>query len=281
MRNHVRNILLACLFSAPALVLAAEAPFTQPTLQHNPVAQSVLGQAEQGKPLSVLFVGNSYTFYNDLPKMVQQMSVDAGQARPLQVKDVTFGGASLQAHWQRGEVQKTIASQHWDYVVIQDFSTMPVDNPELTRQYVRLVSAAARKAGAQPILYLTWARQNNPAMQTQLDSVYTGLANETHALLAPVGQAWQKALASQPQPALFIDDGSHPSYTGSYLTASVFYALIYGTQPPAPSAAQAARFERAKAADLQQAAWNSLQSLDVALRTVPAELAAASIQATR
>lgn len=281
MRNPVRNILLACLFSAPALAFAAEAPFTQPTLTQNPVTQSVLGRAEQDRPLSVLFVGNSYTFYNDLPKLVQRMSVEAAQPRPLQVRDVTFGGASLQAHWQRGEVQKTIASQHWDYVVIQDFSTMPVDNPDLTREYVRLVAAAARKAGAQPILYLTWARQAKPAMQAQLDSVYTDLANETHALLAPVGQAWKRALSTSPQPQLFVEDGSHPSFAGSYLAASVFYSLIYGVQPPAPSAEQLALLDHAKPGDLQGYAWSSIQSQDLALRTVPQELRSLPVTAAR
>lgn len=277
MRLFVRRFLLAWMLGVAAVgqALAGDLPTETPVI--GSTAQAPL----PGQPISVLFVGNSYTFYNDLPQMVQRMSVEAIQPRPLQVRDVTFGGASLQAHWQRGEVQKVIASQHWDYVVIQDFSTMPVDNPDLTREYVRRVAAAARKAGAQPILYLTWARQAKPAMQAQLDSVYTGLANETHALLAPVGQAWQRALAVSPQPQLFIEDGSHPSYAGSYLAASVFYALIYGTPPPAPAAEQLAHLGQAKPGDLQGYAWAAIQSQDLALRTVPQELRSLPVTATR
>lgn len=277
MRMNVRRILLAWMLGVVVVgpTVAAE----------NPSAKPVIGSASPlavtGRPLSVLFVGNSYTFFNDLPTMVRQMSLDAAQPRPLAVRDVTFGGASLEAHWNRGVVQQVLASQHWDYVVIQDFSTMPVDNPEKTRTYVRLMAAEARKAGAQPILYLTWARQANPAMQAQLDAVYTGLANETHALLAPVGQAWKQALAATPQPHLFIEDGSHPSYSGSYLTASVFYSLIYGVQPPAPSSEQAARLDHDSSSALQGFAWNSLQAQDLALRTVPAELRSLPVTATR
>lgn len=277
MRISMRRILLAWMLGVAAVgqAVAGDPPTAQPVI--GTAAQSAL----PGQPLSVLFVGNSYTFYNDLPQMVRQMSVEAAQPRPLQVRDVTFGGASLQAHWQRGEVQKVIASQHWDYVVIQDFSTMPVDDPDLTREYVRHVAAAARKAGAQPILYLTWARQAKPAMQDQLDSVYTELANETHALLAPVGQAWKRALAVSPQPNLFIEDGSHPSYAGSYLAASVFYSLIYGVQPPAPSAEQLVKLDHAKPGDLQGYAWSSIQAQDLALRTVPQELRSLPVTATR
>lgn len=245
------------------------------------LGSSVLGQAQAGEPIRVLFVGNSYTFVNDLPAMVRQMSVDAGQSRPLDVKHVTFSGASLEEHWKRHDVQDELAKANYDYVVIQDHSMMPVKNPDLTRQYVRLIADLARKDGAQPILYLTWARQNNPTMQAQLDSVYTPLAKETGALLAPVGQAWQKALADQPQPGLFLPDGSHPSFTGTYLTASVFYALIYGTRPPLPAAGDKIKFDHADPADLQQDAWKALQSLDMALRTPPAKLNVASVQAKR
>jgi hypothetical protein len=224
-------------------------------------------QAVAAEPLRVLFVGNSYTFYNRLPDIVKQMSIDAGQMRPLEVADVTFGGASLEQHWQLGDVQAALAEKDWDYVVIQDHSMMPVNDPEKTRKYVKLVADAARADGAQPILYLTWARQNNPAMQAQLDQVYTSLAEETHSLLAPVGQAWQRALSETPKPVLFNADGSHPSYTGSYLAASVFYSLIYGAQPPMP--ADRSRLEQTSPDELQADAWASIQSLNVALRTVP------------
>ncbi|GGJ91146.1 SGNH/GDSL hydrolase family protein [Pseudomonas matsuisoli] len=241
------------------------------------------------EPLRVLFVGNSYTFYNRLPELVKQMSIDAEQARPLEVADVTFGGASLEQHWQLGDVQAALAKADWDYVVIQDHSLMPINDPEKTRKYIKLVADAARADGAQPILYLTWARQNNPAMQARLDEVYTTLAEETRSLLAPVGQAWQRALADLPQPTLFTADGSHPSYTGSYLAASVFYSLIYGTRPPVP-AGIVRQLDQASASELQADAWASIQSLNVALRTVPDALnvatagipaVQASVQASR
>jgi len=227
-------------------------------------SSAALASAE---PLRVLFIGNSYTFYNDMPRMLRDMSVRAGQSRPLEVRDVTIGGASLQRHWDGKDAHRALADGHWDYVVIQDFSTMPVDNPEMTRKYARLFAAEARKVGAKPIFYLTWAREYAPEMQPQLDAVYTGLARETGGLLAPVGEAWKAALADTPKPDLYIADGSHPTFAGSYLTASVFYALLYGSQPPAPSADQAGQLLGDDAGRLQLDAWDSLQAMDVALRS--------------
>ena len=101
MRMNVRRILLAWMLGVVVVgpTVAAENPSAKP------VIGSASPQAVTGRPLSVLFVGNSYTFYNDLPRMVRQMSLDAAQPRPLDVRDVTFGGASLEAHWNRGVVQ--------------------------------------------------------------------------------------------------------------------------------------------------------------------------------
>ena len=171
-----------------------------------------------------------------------------------------------------GNVLKAMMGKHWDYVVIQDHSMGPINHPELTRKYVSLIAAQARLSGAQPILYLTWAREYNPATQAQLDSVYTQLAVQNHALLAPVGQAWQKALSESPKPDLYIYDGSHPTYSGSYLAASVFYSLIYGQRPPLPTQADAKRFQQVPADSLQQDAWSALQAQNVALRTLPNRL---------
>ena len=92
MRMNVRRILLAWMLGVVVVgpTVAAENPSAKP------VIGSASPQAVTGRPLSVLFVGNSYTFYNDLPRMVRQMSLDAAQPRPLAVRDVTFGGASLE-----------------------------------------------------------------------------------------------------------------------------------------------------------------------------------------
>ncbi|TWI55076.1 import receptor subunit TOM5-like [Pseudomonas duriflava] len=226
-------------------------------------------QADAHAPIKILFVGNSYTYVNDLPAVLSEMSIQARQARPIQTKTLAFSGASLELHWKKGDIQQALKDEHWDYVVLQEHSMLPVKNLDLMYQYARLMDDEIKKKGAKTIFYLTWARQNNPDMQAKLDQAYTAIAKERGALLAPVGQAWQTALAATPRPSLFLPDGSHPSFTGSYIGASVFYSLIYGKKPPQPSAAQTKRLEKATAATLQQAAWKAVQSLESSLRVSP------------
>ncbi|MBW5412049.1 DUF4886 domain-containing protein [Pseudomonas sp. MAG002Y] len=235
-------------------------------------------QQSQSDPIRILFVGNSYTYVNDLPAVLSEMSRQGKQARPIETKTLAFSGASLEQHWTKKDVQQALQEQKWDYVVLQEHSMLPVKNPDFMYKYARLIDAEVKKNGAKTILYLTWARQNDPAMQAKLDKAYTTLANELGALLAPVGQAWQTALAEKPQPSLFLPDGSHPSFIGSYIGASVFYSLIYGQMPPQPSAAESKRLEKANAGELQQAAWKAVQSLSPALRTSPDKAMHASAQ---
>ena len=68
-------------------------------------------------------------------------------------------------------------------------------------------------------------------MQAALSAGYMAIAEELDADVAPVGRAWQEALLLEAQTALWRFDRRHPSLQGSYLAASVFYALIFQESP--------------------------------------------------
>jgi len=67
-------------------------------------------------------------------------------------------------------------------------------------------------------------------MQSAIDDGYLAIAAEEQAAVAPVGVAWSSVM-SQAHPALWQDDGSHPTTAGTYLAACVFYATIYHQSP--------------------------------------------------
>src|SRR5215216_2269984 len=106
-------IFLFCSAFFPSL-RALQADFTAHNL-------SALASDNQG-PLHVLFIGNSYTFVNNLPRLVAALA--ANEARPLQTESVTEGGATLKLHWQKGDALRAIRQGHWDYVVLQEHSTL-------------------------------------------------------------------------------------------------------------------------------------------------------------
>lgn len=189
--------------------------------------------------IRVLFIGNSYTAANNLPGLLIELT--ANESKPIDAEMLVIGGARLADHWAQGSALAAIKRQKWDYVVLQEQSTLgssvvvdgidQIADPALFHQHVRLFNSEIEKVGAETILYLTWARHNAPQNQARLTKAYMDIAHELHLMVAPVGLAWQQVLTTNPSLVLHQDDGSHPNPAGSYLTACVFYATIYHKSP--------------------------------------------------
>lgn len=188
----------------------------------------VSGQAT-AEGLKVLFVGNSYTYFWNLPQTVEAMA--ATRNISLVVRKSTFGGTTLKQHWD-GEKQlksrELITKGDWDYVVIQNHSLSSIDDPDEFMEYGKKFTTLIRESGAKPILYMTWARKYNPLMQEKITGAYKRLAEETGATYAPVGEVWERVRMLRPDFELFAEDGSHPSPNGTYLAACVFYKVLTG-----------------------------------------------------
>jgi len=189
------------------------------------------GTAQQNDTLSVLFIGNSLTFYHDLPEMIAKLVQASGERPALFVKMVTIGGASLEMHWEKGMALKEINSELWDYVVLQDQSSNPVRNPENFNNYVRKFNAEIKKRGGRTLLYLTAAYRNRPEMQELLNNAFFKIAQELNIDIAPVGIASRNALDEKSDFVFHLPDKIHPNLTGAYLTACVFYSVFYKKSP--------------------------------------------------
>ncbi len=199
--------------------------------------------SEADRPLRVLFIGNSLTYYNNLPRMLEQLAWSSGVPQKLETRLVVFGGATLRSHWHRGQALKAIREGVWDYVVLQEQSALGAvymvngtrwitPDPRSFHEYARLFDGEVKRVGARTIFFLTWARKDTPPReQAGLAYAYVQIAKELQALVAPVGLAWQMARMEEPSMNLYLGDGSHPSPTGSYLAACVFHALLYDKSP--------------------------------------------------
>src|SRR5688572_5188070 len=114
-------------------------------------------------PLDVLFIGNSYTFYYDMPRLVTQIAGSAGCK--LEVSWATNGGYQLSLHAQDATTIEAIQQKPWDVVVLQNQSQEPAFLPEEVRE--RSLPAVEALAGeiyathpkAQILFYSTWGRR--------------------------------------------------------------------------------------------------------------------------
>ncbi|HEV8117939.1 MAG TPA: hypothetical protein VGQ32_05400 [Thermoanaerobaculia bacterium] len=224
-----------------------------------------------GRALNVLFVGNSYTYYNELPWLLERIS--AGEAKPVKTHAVTMSGATLSQHWESGAALKAMNLDSYDYVVLQEQSLTPAGAFERMRDDAALFNEEIRRTGAETVLFQTWAPRDRPELQDPISSAYLRIGRELNARVARVGDAWRLALSRRPGLRLH-DESSHPSLAGSYLAACVFYSLLYGKSPeglphefPAvwkiPEASRAAlvseRLTAEEALFLQRTAWETAQ----------------------
>jgi hypothetical protein len=196
------------------------------------VAESPASTAPKLPPLRVLFVGNNYTFDNGgIPAALTAMVQAKGQREILAVSSVG-GGKTLQWHWEQGTARESIANRGpWDYVVLQDFSTRPIDDPSAMFAYVRKFDELIRQAGAKTVLFMTWARFNQPETEAVIEQAYAKIGRELGATVARVGPAWERVLDEKPSIKLHMEDRSHPTPAGTYLAACVFYATLLNDSP--------------------------------------------------
>ncbi len=174
----------------------------------------------------ILFIGNSFTARNNLPGLLAQL-VHAGGKGELECELISAGGASLRMHLNKGEARECLQASRWDYVVLQEQSTLPIKNPKRTEENIREFDAVIKAAQAPTVLYMTWARRDAPATQAALSETYTQVGRAIGATVVPVGLAWQYCLAAHPDIALHDKDQSHPNLAGSYLAACTFYATLF------------------------------------------------------
>ena len=191
----------------------------------------------QQKELKVLFVGNSYTYENNLAHIVSRIS--EGTSTLLVTRKSVIGGADLREHWNGGrglQTRQIIAEGDFDVVVLQDFSMAAINSPDSLLKYVQLFTRYNRSYGARTCLFNTWARERVPQYQNEIDALYGWAAEAYQAVRVPVGPAWELALRLRPSVDLYNSDGSHPNELGTLLTASVFVRCLTGELPdPLPT----------------------------------------------
>ncbi|MBI5490138.1 MAG: hypothetical protein HY905_22580 [Deltaproteobacteria bacterium] len=196
---------------------------------------------EAAEPLRVLFIGNSYTYQNDLPGRVELVAASDPVGPAIDAESIAIGGARLMDHLATASTVAAIHDGGWDFVVLQGQSVEPVVDPAGFAYGATGLAAEIAATPAESLFFETWARRAGDAvyaeswsggtpaaMQAGLRDGYQSAADAAGGRMVPVGDAWERTLADHPAIVLFDADGSHPSEAGTYLAACVFYAVLTG-----------------------------------------------------
>jgi hypothetical protein len=227
-------------------------------------------------PKSVLFIGNSYFYYNaSLHHRVRELLRSADPAGKYHALSATISDAALS--WHNVEALLSSATLQadgspgsgptagkarvgkFDAVIMMDCSHCATD-PKLKANFTATIakdSAIVRKHAAQPVLFMTWAYADRPDLTEKLADAYTRAGNDNTALVIPAGLAFARARAQRPEVALHVADNSHPSLAGTYLAACVVMASVFRRSPVGNT--YHADLDGKTAAFLQEVAWATVQ----------------------
>lgn len=225
--------------------------------------------------VSVLFIGNSYTYVNNMPLMVEDLATSLGDV--VNQSSQTAGGATFQTHVNNAATYTSINSEQWDFVVLQAQSQEPsfpenqVNTETLPYGMQIADSAYANKFCTDVMMFMTWGRENGDpqwgpistfeGMNNRLRAAYIRMADSVQGSVAAVGSAWRYVRDMYPTINLYNADESHPSVEGSYLAACTFYASLFRKSPV--GASYISTLDAVTAGTLQSAAAITvLDSLD-------------------
>jgi len=208
-------------------------------------------------PHKVLFVGNSFTYYNNsLHNHYRALLRRVAPNREGRAGITTISGARLPEH--AGGLPSILMAKDWDVVVLQGHSRGPIEGPtaEPFREAARDFAVQIRKVGAEPVFFMTWAYAGKPEMTKKLAEAYNSIAEELGTVAVPVGLAFATATRERPDIDLLTADGRHPSLAGTYLAACTFFAALHGVSPVGNDYVGA--LDPEVSTYLQQVAWRTV-----------------------
>ena len=195
--------------------------------------------------MKILFIGNSYTYFNDLPAILKELAEENG--RTVEVFSVTKGGWKLHQYLDvRNEyaekLDALLEAEHFDVTVLQEQSLLPILDPAAFLDGASRLSAHLAGKTDRTVLYVTWGRKEGSAALTEhnltragmtagLIESYETVARAISAEVSHVGRAFLLLNEKHPEIELHNPDRTHPSRVGSCLAAAVHYRTIFGEAP--------------------------------------------------
>jgi hypothetical protein len=173
----------------------------------------------------VLFVGNSLTYYNDLPKVFEEEA--SRSYRIIETDMVALANAALLDHWHNGNVQEMIKTNGYDFVVIQQGPSSQAYGRQILLDYGRRFKDLCDQYGAELVYYMVWPAKVNYHTFDAVIANHREAAEVNDALLAPVGEEWKDYFDTTGNFSYYGSDDFHPSEKGTEKAAEIIAETLF------------------------------------------------------
>lgn len=232
--------------------------------------------APEGPPKAMLWVGNSFFYYNNSmhghvaglvqggDKSVQHrgvsVTISGSGVDWHDMSSYLAGGIGKYSFLPGNQIRFNPPGRQFDAVMFMDCSQCPI-HPQLGpvfHEHAKKNADTIRAYGAQPVLFMSWAYKDKPEMTQQLAAEYQRAGKAVGAKVVPAGLAFANSIQKRPALDLYTADLRHPSLAGTYLGAATVYASLLNRSPVGNT--YTAGLPADVAAHLQQVAWDTVQA---------------------
>lgn len=173
----------------------------------------------------ILFVGNSLTYYNNLPMLIKTIAGQDGVK--ITVHSFTKPNYSLEDHWIEGKVEAELRRNHYDFVVFQQGPSALKESRENLIEYALRFSKVCKEQNSKIAFYMVWPSGDRSFDFENVIRSYTTAADTTQGIICAAGRAWLKTWEDKKDYPLYSTDGFHPTEHGSLLAALVIYGSLF------------------------------------------------------
>lgn len=187
-----------------------------------------LGYSFAQEQTSILFIGNSLTYSNNLPQLVKDEALKSGHEVITEM--VAKPNYALMDHWADGEIQKLMRINNYDYVVIQQGPSSQAYGRQLLIDYAQKLSELCEKYDCQLAIFMVWPSRTYYHTFDGVIESHKLAAEATDALLCPVGEKWKAHFDSTKNFDYYGPDDFHPSKEGSARAAEIIVETLFSNE---------------------------------------------------
>ncbi|MCE2994159.1 MAG: SGNH/GDSL hydrolase family protein [Cyclobacteriaceae bacterium] len=174
--------------------------------------------------MRILFVGNSLTYTNDLPELLNQEARKSGVE--VHTEMMALPNYALEDHWQDGTMQKRISSGTFNFVIVQQGPSSQSDGREMLLDYGARIKTLCDQYDSKLVFFMVWPARANWHTFPGVINNYTEAATATQSILCPVGLEWKQYMESSADYSYYGPDQFHPSVKGSQNAAALIFKVL-------------------------------------------------------
>ncbi|MFY7671324.1 SGNH/GDSL hydrolase family protein [Tenacibaculum sp. MEBiC06402] len=191
--------------------------------------QLLNSQSKETKEFSILFVGNSLTYYNDLPGLVKEYAKTNKEIN-INTQMIAFPNYAIEDHWNEGKIQKLLSSKSFDFIVIQQGPSSQEEGRKMLIDYGEKIKKIAESSNSKLCYFMVWPALNYYNTFNKVIQNHKEAANHNEAVLIPVGEYWKNYIEENNDYSFYGTDRFHPSQKGSKIAAKIIVDTLFNKQ---------------------------------------------------